>query len=334
MKELLILAGIMLLLLLIIFLTNSNTEETSQRDDQPKPQQWRRIVYMQSPHPENAIKEAVQKGFNVIILAFLTGDGAMDATLAWRDYPRQTDIINYAHQHNAIVLASAGGPYSAPYIKYKGDSYGEAMAKWVVRHNLDGLDFYIDSLEPGFCYGDINSDKIIKWLVDASRAAREVLGPGSIVTHSVPAPYFGSRGGTNWPGYSGGYSTVYKQVPDIDWFNIRFYQQNCYNSDYQSLFINSDYDCPVLPGSAVKEIVAHGIPINKIVLAKPTQPDVDGYIDPQLFQGWLNRATIDLGWQAGLCLWQWDDQAGSYLRKSFASFFSTTPNNHEQTPSS
>jgi chitinase len=69
----------------------------------------------------------------------------------------------------------------------------------------------------------------VAWIVEATQAARAVLGPTGIITHAPQAPYFGaigSAGGNPFTGTSGGYSAVWAGLKGAaNWFHVQFYDQ-------------------------------------------------------------------------------------------------------------
>lgn len=91
----------------------------------------------------------------------------------------------------------------------------------------------------------------------------------------------------------------------IDFYNVQFYNQGkgLYETA-QNLFNVSEGWCP---GTSVNEIIATGVPANKIVLGKPavSKDAHSGLMDPAT----LNNAIVDNfaynGWNTGLMYWQY-----------------------------
>lgn len=144
--------------------------------------------------------------------------------------------------------------------------------------------------------------------------------PNHIISHAPQGPYFKSE---YYP--KGGYVTVNKEVGNlIDFYNVQFYNQGDtkYNS-YDELFIKSS---GFFSGTAVKEIIARGVPSNKIVVGKPAaQMDVmnTGLVSATDLGAWTSRAFTELGWYAGVMFWQFrSDLDGSLMRTATSNLVS------------
>ena len=123
-------------------------------------------------------------------------------------------------------------------------------------------------------------------MITFTRKLRELL-PDKIITHAPQGPYFKNDYYRN-----GGYITVDKEVGDmIDFYNVQFYNQgNTQYNSYNELFISSS---GFFSGTAVKQIIAKGVPSNKIVVGKPAaQADVmnTGYVSASELGTWTARA--------------------------------------------
>jgi chitinase len=265
---------------------------------------WRGIDWAA---PQNNVIQAVDAGFNIIILAFYLLDAPADMAQAWQGVAQSDQLaaIEYAHNSGALVMVSAGGATVSPYTQISGSDYGQRVAEWALQNNLDGVDFDMENFQAGLVAPGLSDADTIQWLVDASNAARSVLGPDRWISHAPQAPYFGAIGGTQWTGPLGGYSAVYQMAPDsIDFFNCQFYNQgSCYTS-YESLFLDSACD---FAGTSVSQIASMGIPLSKIVVGKPvTSADAgNGYVDAVTLAGWFSQASSDLGWSTGVMGWVW-----------------------------
>lgn len=265
-------------------------------------------------NPSNTVKNAVDAGYNIVILAFYLAKGPADMAVAWEGLSASAkqDAVNYAHSKGAAVLVSAGGATDSPYDQMSGAAYGKAVADWAVANALDGVDFDLENFGQGFTAGSLSGTATVKWIADASNTARSVLGSGKLISHAPQGPYFGPIGNAGfWPGVSGGYSGVYAQASGaIDFLNVQFYNQgsSCYVS-YDSLFTasNAGGACPSFPGTSVQEIASYGIPLNKIVVGKYLSGDAsNGYVDPGTLGGYLRTAQNQLGWYAGVMCWVYE----------------------------
>jgi len=223
----------------------------------------------------------------------------------------QQQAVQYAHNKNAIVIVSAGGSTESPYSSMSGSQYGSNVANWAVQNNLDGVDFDMENFQPPLVASGLSPQQTIQWLADAVNTARSILGDSRVITGAPQAPYFGGiGGGTNpWTGTTGGYTAVYQASQTTDWYNIQFYNQGatCY-VDYNGLFKDSS-SCPPFPGTSVAEIAAYGIPLDKIVVGKyVTQGDAsNGWVDPGTLGQYFQQASSDIGWNAGVMGWVWND---------------------------
>jgi hypothetical protein len=272
-------------------------------------------------HPSYTVKDMADAGFNLIILAFKVGLGAADMAQAFAGEPDDLKkaAIEYAHSKGAKVMISAGGATDTPYSNTAVD-YAKSAAEFAQKNYLDGVDFDMENLQPGFKATGKTSDETIQWLVDASNTVRKILGDDAIITHAPQAPYFGKIGGgagTNpWTQTSGGYTAVYKQASHIDYFLTQFYNQGatCY-TDYKGLFENSS-DCPDFPGTSVKEIAAYGIPLEKIVVGKPVrqQDASNGQMTATQINSIFKQARL-MGYNTGVMGWMWyGAEAGQWIQ--------------------
>jgi len=269
-------------------------------------------------NPAQTVLDASNAGFNVIILAFwLSASGATDMAQAWAgvDQGTQQSTMQTIHNNGGIVLVSFGGSTDNPYGR-DASTLGTNVANWAVQNNLDGVDFDLENIGGGFIINGMGSQQSIQWFVDITNAARNVLGSNRYISHAPQAPYFGPIGASNtWVGSYGGYTAVYQQANTIDFFNIQFYNQgsDCY-VDYNGLFISS---CSDYPSTSVGEIYKAGIPLNKIVVGKYTNPTEasNGWVDPGTLGGWFKTAPY--GWNTGVMGWEWNNQAASWIQSIY-----------------
>jgi len=137
-----------------------------------------------------------------------------------------------------------------------------------------------------------------EWLITFTRQLRGNLPQGEfIVTHAPLAPWFTPEK------YGGGaYNKVHAEVGDsIDWYNIQFYNQMEY-TDCAGLIHTSS---SVFPKTSVLEIVAGGVPAEKVVLGKPaTGADANnGFIEPATLATCVAEAVAEK-WNGGVMVWQ------------------------------
>ena len=149
------------------------------------------------------------------------------------------------------------------------------------------------------------------WLIQFTRAVRSLV-PNHIITHCPQAPYFKNEWYQN-----GAYVTIDKEVGDlIDFYIVQFYNQldSEYNT-YQQLFINASGD--PFNGTAVIQIANRGIPLNKIVVAKPiTKNDLynTGFVNQTDLGNWTLLAYQRYKWYGGVAHWQYfSDPSGASI---------------------
>ena len=136
--------------------------------------------------------------------------------------------------------------------------------------------------------------------------------PNHIVTHCPQAPYFKGEYYKN-----GGYVTVNKQVGDlINFYLIQFYNQgdSTYNT-YYDLFVHDNGT--TFGGTAVSEINARGVPLQKLVVTKPVlvnDATNTGYMAAADLGSAVVQAYNTYGWYAGIGHWQYSsDTTGNTI---------------------
>ncbi len=265
--------------------------------------------------------------YNYVALAFWSYNGALDIAKVWENPTMFMGAESSLGKTNQEIRASLKKAYNDNGVKVLVSAFGATemptsrdpvdvankLAKFVTDYNLDGCDIDYednDAMEAG---------KGEAWLIAFTRRLRELL-PTQIITHAPQAPYFKSE---YYP--KGGYVTVHREVGNlIDFYNVQFYNQGDtrYNS-YDELFIKAS---GFFSGTSVKEIIARGIPSNKIVVGKPAaQIDVmnTGLVAITDLGAWTSRAFTELGWYAGLMFWQYrSDTDGSVIRTTCANLVS------------
>lgn len=234
-------------------------------------------------------------GYTHLLFAFWTAArGPVDAARKWvvnnlaRD-PR----VQAARRRGVKFIISCGGATETPQFNVPGTEYGRRAAEFASQNGFDGVDFDIEGFKPG------NDGKGTKWLVDATREAKRIF-PTSFLSHAPQAPYF-------TPVYSSNYLDVHEQVGNlIDFYNIQFYNQVTTRYDtYQTLFEVADGGSP---GTAVRQILGKGIPLQHIVVGKPiTKAGAanTGFVPmdqlADIFRTAKNRGILPRGFMG----WQW-----------------------------
>eukprot|EP00475_Leptophrys_vorax_P013624 TRINITY_DN199_c0_g1_i2.p1 TRINITY_DN199_c0_g1~~TRINITY_DN199_c0_g1_i2.p1 ORF type:complete len:331 (-),score=77.92 TRINITY_DN199_c0_g1_i2:34-1026(-) len=221
----------------------------------------------------------------------------------------QQNALNYVHNAGGCVLLSVGGATDSPFT-LDPTSVGNEVAKYAQANNYDGIDFDIENIQVGFVYNGVECSA---WLTTVTNTARQVLGSSATITHAPQGPYFGTIGGSDWTGTTGGYSAVEKNSK-IDWYNMQFYNQGptCY-FDYTTLFVTS---CSTFPNTAIKQVLANtGMSANKIVVGKPitTADASNGFLSAGDFGALLNTGIsngFDIGGYMG---WKWEVEATTWV---------------------
>jgi chitinase len=157
------------------------------------------------------------------------------------------------------------------------------------------------------------------WLADFTLTLKKLL-PSLIITHSPLSSFFSTS--SSFP--KGGYLQVHKLAGSaISFYNVLFFNQspsNNYNTP-NSLFNKSN---GAYAQSSVNEIIANGIPSNKIVVGKPAtlnSADSQSYIDPNtLGQAFLDEYNYNK-WYTGIMLWEHtSDPNGTIIQQIMAPF--------------
>jgi len=281
------------------------------------------------------IQEAVDNCFNILMVSFWVHGSFADAAQVWTymtNAQRQA-ALDVAHSHGAQILLAGGGATDGieNYVKNgEGDWYGRTLAEDAVKYMFDGVDFDVE-LQPGN-NGPFQDGTMQQFILDASNAAREVFTaagkPDALITHAPQAPYLGVWTGEATMGYTG----ILKE-PDcpIDFVNIQFYNQcpTCY-STYESLMIDGDAeggDHSLTGESAVAQMIANGVPPEKIVIGKPIGPTGyanNGYVSPKDLHDWGCQAKYDSetfkNWHTGFMTWRYamgdkDLSFGLYIKE-------------------
>lgn len=176
-------------------------------------------------HVDLTVGAAVSGGFNVIILAFDLTTGPTDMLEGWAqlDASVRNATLATAHAAGAVILLSAGGASEEPYARVGGAAYGGVVGETVSKLGLDGADFDLENIAPGFNFAPLMGAELVDWLVNATVAARAAMGADTLLTHAPQAPYFGPIGDSGaWVGASGGYTAVWAAAnASIDFFNVQ-----------------------------------------------------------------------------------------------------------------
>ncbi|KIM44722.1 glycoside hydrolase family 18 protein [Hebeloma cylindrosporum] len=171
------------------------------------------------------------------------------------------------------------------------------MAAWVKKYDLDGIDVDYED----FYAFDAGNGLAETWLISFTKQLRTQLPQGEyILTHAPGAPWFSPNkfGG-------GGYLKIHAAVGSlIDWYNIQFYNQG--SSEYTTCASLLTASSDTWPDTSVFQIASNGVPLNKIVIGKPstTTDAINGYMSTSTLAKCLQQAKQQ-GWTGGIAVWQY-----------------------------
>ncbi|KAJ7625684.1 glycoside hydrolase family 18 protein [Roridomyces roridus] len=254
------------------------------------------------------------KGFNVFNLAFYLSTGAFDQAAVWANMgaaQRSTIKTQYAAAGIKLMVSAFGSTEQPTTAGLDPTTLANAIGQFVVNNDLDGVDVDYEDLT-----AITNGSGGEAWLITFTKQLRTVLPKGQyIITHAPLAPWFSP---SRWAG--GGYLKVHQEVGDlIDWYNVQFYNQG---TDYTTCDGLLNTSSGTYPQSAVFQIAASGVPLNKIVIGKPGVPaDAgSGYMEPAILAGCLATAKAQ-GWSAGAMMWEYPDADASWINTVRGSAF-------------
>ncbi|KAF9240657.1 glycoside hydrolase family 18 protein [Melanogaster broomeanus] len=249
------------------------------------------------------------KGYNVFALSFWLISGPADQALEWTEIDDATRASIKSEYNSAGIslIVSAFGSTDAPTSSGADPTTtAKNLAAYVLDYDLDGVD--ID-------YEDFNAmnaedGSAETWLATFTLALRSRLPQGKyILTHSPVAPWFSTR-------YtSGAYLTVDKSVGSmIDWYNVQFFNQG--TAEYTTCDGLLTTSSSAWPNSALFQIAASGINLDKLVIGKPatTGDASNGYMDPSLLAQCVYEASQQ-GWDAGVMVWEYPDAAATWIKE-------------------
>ncbi|KAF8182479.1 glycoside hydrolase superfamily [Mycena galopus ATCC 62051] len=254
-------------------------------------------------------------GFNVFALSFVYAASQVDNAVIWAELDSATRAsikAEYAAAGISLIVSAFG---SGPTPTSSGNDPTAAanyIANYVKTYGLDGVDIDYEDFSAIETAGTA-----VAWLTTLTTALRAQLPVGQyILTHAPVAPWF-SPG--LWPG--NGYLGVNSAVGNlIDWYNVQFYNQGV--TEYTTCAGLLTASSSQWPESALFQIAANGVPLNKLVIGKPaTAADAgSGYMDPGTLATCLAQAKAK-GWSAGAMTWQYPDSTSAWISQVRADSF-------------
>ncbi|KAF7361442.1 Glycoside hydrolase [Mycena sanguinolenta] len=254
-------------------------------------------------------------GFNVFALAFIYSSSLQDNAATWAELDattRSTIKAEYAAAGISLIVSAYG---SGPNPTSAGDDPTAAanyIASYVKTYDLDGVDVDYED------FGAVETaGTAVAWLTTFTTALRAQLPVGQyILTHAPVAPWFSPN---LWP--DNGYLGVNSAVGSlIDWYNIQFYNQGV--SEYVTCAGLLTTSSSTWPESALFQIAANGVTLNKLVIGKPAAAGdaTNGYMDPGTLATCLEQAKSE-GWSAGAMTWQYPDGDTTWITEVRADSF-------------
>ncbi|KAF8588808.1 glycoside hydrolase family 18 protein [Ramaria rubella] len=269
------------------------------------------VIYSDQPTPgiTGPPPAADVKGWNVFALAFVLTTGNFDKAVEWTTLTAaQRKSIKSQYSAAGIkLIVSVFGSTDAPTTNGADPvDTANTMAAFVKQFDLDGVDVDYEDFD-AINAGDGSGEA---WIISFTKQLRAQLPQGEfILTHAPVAPWFS-------PGLFGGgaYLTVHESVGDlIDWYNVQFYNQG--DTEYTTCAGLLTESSSTWPESALFQIAANGVDLNKLVIGKPgnNQDASNGFIPPATLAGCLRQAKAK-GWNAGAMSWEYPDANATWIK--------------------
>jgi chitinase len=254
-------------------------------------------------------------GVNVFLLAFYLNSGPSDQLQNFISLPssKRQDIIDDLHSHGISLGFSVFGSTEAPTTDgVDPESFAGKVASFAKKYKFDVVDTDYEDFD-AFNSG---SSEAVNWLVSFSKALRSHLPSGQyLLSHAPVAPWL-TDSKDAYPG--GSYLDVTLRAGDaIDFLNMQFYNQDNLYSSCNHIVKASPSGS--YPHTSISEIHKNGVPLEKLVIGKPAlASDADGSGDQGFMSGsslqqCVNQAKEELGWNAGMMLWEYHHSTISSL---------------------
>ncbi|KAF8123597.1 glycoside hydrolase family 18 protein [Boletus edulis] len=265
------------------------------------------------------------RGFNVFALTFLLASGSVDQAQNWQELTasqRATYVKEYNAAGISLIVAGFGSTETPTSSGVNPVTAANTMAEWVIQYGVNGIDVDYED----FTAFNGGGGAAESWLIRYTKQLRTRLPQGQyILSHAPVAPWFSP---TMWSG--GGYLAVHKSVGSlIDWYNVQFYNQG--TSEYTTCSGLLTASTSAWPESALFQIAANGVTLEKLVIGKPaTPPDAsNGYMNPSTLASCVSQAASK-GWGAGVMAWQYPDATSAWITTVCGN---TWPGSHSPGPS-
>ncbi|CDZ97380.1 Polyadenylation factor I complex, subunit, Yth1 (CPSF subunit) [Phaffia rhodozyma] len=291
----------------------SSTASSSSGTSSSSASRW--VVYSDYPVMSQPPSSAELGDITHFILAFwLVSEGAYDNAAAWvsmSDSDRAALKADYAANGKYLMVSAFGSTDTPTTSGYDPTQTAQKLAAFVEKYDLDGVDIDYEDF-PAFTSGTA-----MPWLITFQQALRAALPSPYLISHAPVAPWFTSASTYADGGYRGVYSSA---GSGIDFFNVQFYNQGSSEyTDCQGLLYTSS---STYPGSSLFEIANQGIPIEKLLIGKPSTSAQasNGYMSSDLMASCLSEALSTAnasgGSLGGVMYWQWESRSSSDVFKS------------------
>lgn len=179
------------------------------------------------------------------------------------------------------------------------------MSRFAVDNNLDGIEYDLEDIQPGFTFPGVPD--LYDWMRRVNATTKSIIGQDRFLSHAPQTPYLCVPGTPQgWPGALGGYYKVYKDANGaIDWLSLQMYNQGNGYRTYDQCFVNSGTD---FPGSSISQLYnnGQGIPLSALVFGTfMQQGDGSGTNDPVILNNWFTQAHAQYSWPIQTMVWQW-----------------------------
>ncbi|KAG9312391.1 glycoside hydrolase family 18 protein [Chiua virens] len=238
----------------------------------------------------NTLPSASQlNGYNVFALSFLLISGPADEVENWAELS--------AGQRSALLSEYNACGNLLDSVCVRVHRYPD------ITHGLQGVDVDYEVLD----FDAFDNGSAESWLISFTKQLRKTLPQGQyILTHAPVAPWFLSQQVDIW-GISCGASTR--------WIHDRLVQRPKGASEYTSCQGLLHASSSTWPQSAVFEIAANGVDLDKIVIGKPgtTSDASNGYMSASTLAACVSQAHGS-GWHAGVMVWEYPDVGGAWIK--------------------
>ena len=302
----------------------------------------------------DVFKNCINAGYNVINFTFYVpkmigkpdnGGESSGIVKLWEVLPdlSKKKCLTYLHSKDAALILSCGGgtkdnvpikPDSDTMCKY---TWLDTIGQYAYKNFYDGVDIYVENVEEGEM-----KQNCLDWLADCVSSIRDFYKNNNskcIITSTPQEVYFRPKNVYN--SYTLNYLEYEKDnsVTDadgyIDWYNIKFYNQNDDQNTEKTLIgdinnyeLNDEecgYNTNEIPNCTangngedimVSFLVSHGVPKKKIVIGKCGKGDKPCCDDKYYVKGEKLLKWVETAGLKGVMYWEWDCGGNVWLTQT------------------